>query len=519
MYSFIPAWYSDSGMVKAASFWASYTDGMEFDDTVNQLRIFNMAGEETELLLLGCVPDLRHFMHRQGIEDTSVWSAFDVIQNIRLRAPGLLSYLDFKWPREIEWFNTPFLTAGFIGDKLLVKVYYGIGGHTVRLEWFENNVLFRSYEIDDRGFISYRTIFEEGKAVRRVYYSDRLKPRVTENLLTGRVNVCPDAAGCFARSSYDSMGDLVEEVLCRHLQSVKDGNKREIIAAYDERHNSLVLRAAKGMRISTSVFSRRNDAASIPVGDKLIASSAAVVTDTEHLAEKVRSVCPERADSVMDISPYDARLSPGASGNIRELKLLFYVSDWNDASWRNRVEDILRFMRTSPNTMLTLGLGRGCAGRVSLQTAENELAAIMEKLGLDFAFEQPKNGVVIENEDEPEVQERLFIRNCSGEMEMMELMSDHRLVIDVSPEPDLYLQIAGVSACIPMILSCESRYVSHRENGWVLSSENDMTAALRYFLDGLANWNRAFVASLGKISQYTDGSLVARWKQAMNTAD
>ena len=518
MYSFIPAWYSGRGMVRPASFWASYSDGMEFDDTVNQLRIFSMAGEETELLLLGCVPDLRHFLHRQGIEDTSVWSAFDVIQNIRLHAPGLLSYRDFHWSKEIEWFNTPFMTAGFVGDELLVKVYYGIGGHTVRLEWFDNNVIFRSSEIDDRGFISYRTHYENGQAVRRVYFSDRFEPRITEDLITGRVDVCPEAAGCFASESYPGIGDLVEEVLRSHLQSGGDDNPREIIAAYDERHNSLVLRAANGVRLSSSVFSQRNHAESIPQGDPFIASSAAVVTDTEYLAEKVRSVCPEKADAVMDISPYDARLSPGASGNIRELKLLFFVNDWGDLSWRNRIEEILRFMCTSPNTMLTLGLGRGCAGMVDSQMAQRELSAIMERLGIDFAFEQPKNGVVIENEDEPEVQERIFIRHCNGEMEIMELMSDHRLVIDVSPEPDLYLQIASVSACIPMILSSESRYVSHRENGWVLSSENDMTGALRHFLDGLANWNRAFVASLGKISQCTDGSLVAHWKQAMNTA-
>ena len=113
MYSFIPAWYSDGvSMVKAAPTWLSSGDGMEFDDTVNQLRVFHMAGEQVELLLPGCMPELRQFMHRQGIDDIPYWSAFDVIQNIHSRSAGLFSYLDYRWPKELEWCHTPFLTAG-----------------------------------------------------------------------------------------------------------------------------------------------------------------------------------------------------------------------------------------------------------------------------------------------------------------------------------------------------------------------------------------------------------------------
>lgn len=519
LYSFIPAWYSDPGMVKPAAFWASYTDGMEFDDTVNQLRVFTAAGESTELLLLGCMPELRHFMHRQGLEGTKVWSAFDVIQGIRLRAAGMMSYLDFNWRDDIEWFHTPFLTAGFLGDKLLCKVYYGIGGHAVRLEWFDNDVLFRSDEIDDRGFISYRTFFEEGTAVRRVYYSDRVKPRIIENILTGEVGVCRDSAGCFDRKAYRCIGDLVEEVLQKHLaaERVKDG--REIIAAYDERHNDLLCRAAENVKISFSFFSQRNKPENIVRGDPAVARAAAIVTDTERLADAVRAVCPEKADAIMDISPYDTRLSPGTSGNIRELKILFYIEDWHDAGWRGYLEKILAFMGSRPHTRLTVGLGKGCEGKVNETGVRQELAKLMETQGLDFAFENGDKTIVIENEDEPEIIERIFIRNCRSELDMMGLMADHRLIVDTDPNPALYLQIAGVSACVPLILTRPSRYVENGGNGLIVGSPQELPGALGYFLDGLANWNRAFVASLGKISQYTDGSLVKKWKRATGGAD
>ena len=87
--------------------------------------------------------------------------------------------------------------------------------------------------------------------------------------------------------------------------------------------------------------------------------------------------------------------------------------------------------------------------------------------------------------------------------------------MDVSRTPDLYLQIAGISAGLPMILGAESRYVTHRENGWILEDEAETEEALRFFLAGLGNWNRALVTSLRKISDYTNGNIVKKWKEAM----
>lgn len=53
MYSFIPSWYEGTGEWHAhIAPWYQKAQSYEFDDTVNQLRMFRDAGEETELLCL-----------------------------------------------------------------------------------------------------------------------------------------------------------------------------------------------------------------------------------------------------------------------------------------------------------------------------------------------------------------------------------------------------------------------------------------------------------------------------------
>ena len=80
MYRFIPSWYSN-----VFKWHANETpgrekrDGYEFDDTVNQVRMFLSAGEDVEIMVLAYMPRMRSFLHRQGLSGVRVFSVFDKI--------------------------------------------------------------------------------------------------------------------------------------------------------------------------------------------------------------------------------------------------------------------------------------------------------------------------------------------------------------------------------------------------------------------------------------------------------
>ena len=48
-----------------------------------------------------------------------------------------------------------------------------------------------------------------------------------------------------------------------------------------------------------------------------------IITDTEHMATKIEESARVRSGNVMDLSPFDTRLSLGKSQQIRELKVFF----------------------------------------------------------------------------------------------------------------------------------------------------------------------------------------------------
>ncbi|MFQ9597367.1 MAG: accessory Sec system glycosyltransferase Asp1 [Streptococcus sp.] len=80
MYYFVPAWYgTDRIWQQTATPWYWMRESIEFDDTINQVRIFQEAEMDRILLLPQYSPQLRYFLHRQDLLETDVLSIFDKI--------------------------------------------------------------------------------------------------------------------------------------------------------------------------------------------------------------------------------------------------------------------------------------------------------------------------------------------------------------------------------------------------------------------------------------------------------
>ena len=84
---------------------------------------------------------------------------------------------------------------------------------------------------------------------------------------------------------------------------------------------------------------------------------------------------------------------------------------------------------------------------------------------------------------------RFTIKNITDELSLIQELDDTRLIIDLSEQPNLYTQIAGISAGIPQINLVGSDYVTHLQNGYILDSISDLPTAADYYLEGLKNWN------------------------------
>ena len=72
-----------------------------------------------------------------------------------------------------------------------------------------------------------------------------------------------------------------------------------------------------------------------------------------------------------------------------------------------------------------------------------------------------------------------------------------------------------MSAGIPQINMVPSEYVTHGENGLVLTDLSELSGALDYYFDGLTNWNKSLVHTVQKMGDYTGGRLVTQLKELL----
>ena len=84
MFYFIPTWNQNHTDWELEFLeWYYTTKKMEFDDTVNQLMMFNRAEEKNKTIILEYAPMLRDFLQRQDLYDIDYYSIFDDLRGVR----------------------------------------------------------------------------------------------------------------------------------------------------------------------------------------------------------------------------------------------------------------------------------------------------------------------------------------------------------------------------------------------------------------------------------------------------
>ncbi len=109
MYYFIPAWYGSTRQWHADIIpWYHSQFRLEFDDTFNQIRLFQRQGIPSRLLVLAYQPHLRYFLHRHGVLETKVYSIFDDMQDLHDIHTQVLSLRDIEWDSDCQFIYSPF---------------------------------------------------------------------------------------------------------------------------------------------------------------------------------------------------------------------------------------------------------------------------------------------------------------------------------------------------------------------------------------------------------------------------
>lgn len=514
MFYFVPSWYKEGGWTAPEPSWYQGSKQLRFDDTTSQARLFSRAGQDVSLLVLDYKPHMRDLLHRGGLFGVSYWSFFDRIQNVFQTDTHPIDYRDLAWPEGTELVYNPFVTQARRDGQVFAIVYTTESGNLLSVDWFDEGILDRSYYFDDRGFLSSIAYYDPvGGLSHKEFLNMYGVWQLREQVQSGIIEVNPVADAPFKKQVYANWEEVMREFLSLfEKEMVTPGDV--LVVASDPRHNHFFEGGAFAQ--SKKVYSFFDDRYRIHESDdvqgvgRLLQEADLVVVDTQQQEEAIRPLLPEAIrQKVLRMTPFDTRLHLGTSQTVSELVVFFCV----DSVSREIVYELL------PTFIDMMVDKEEMAVKLISFDPYYDVAGI-EDFVMDYIEEHDIADKILtekKKDDEnqvgpPELElVRLKAYAVTLESDIIQHMDTARLVVDLGEEPNLYVQIAAISAGIPQINRVETEYVDNGKNGLVIEGLQTLPQAIHYYFEGLSHWNDALVYAVNKMTDYTSNAILDTW--------
>jgi len=505
MYYFIPAWYGSNRPWHADLIpWYFSQFRFEFDDTFNQIRLFQGQEIESQILVLSYQPHLRYYLHRHGVLETETYSVFDDMQDLQDVHTQVLNIRDIEWDRDCQFLYSPFAIVVQKSGRKYAKIEHGIEGFISDIQYFQTDgQLSQHYIMDDRGLVSSVIYFEGGVPS----YQDYLNPNGVWQFReyiqdAGRIEINPIFSYRFNKLEYPDMGCLIAEFLDKFLQKNLQMDDTFIIPSHPH-HNQFVFDHLPSENIKIlSLFVGRNSQESFRELASSFEQAHLIIVDREDRMQLLQELYPEKLSKFHHLSPFDTRLTLGRSQTRKE-SIIYFQLDFSESIDKEALFQVLSFVSKNQNTEVVFGAFSASQEQMEeVQTVVDEI--IQEKISIEALEKEVDYGGAENPLEENQNQESRFqFVNMNDELELMKTLEFVRLIVDLNKHPHLYTQIAGISAGIPQINKVETAYVEHLKNGYVISDITEFSQGAHYYIDRLKEWNQSLIYSVDKIKEHT----------------
>lgn len=529
MLYFIPAWYQQDMWRENEQYWYSRRMHTEFDDTVKHVQLFHRSKVYPfQIMLLSFAPNFRHFLHRQSVFHATYWSCFDAIQEIRRKKIRMFSFHNLNWPEGIEFVYSPFAMVAVLDGKKYAQVEFGEDGNPIQVDIYQDGLLHRRNIYDDRGFVSGTMVFEQEVPVYQDYLTDTGVWKIRHFAEDGHVEINPknpvfllsykenEYTKEFSKLSYDSMEDVIYEVLTAYL-ALTEKNDMFCVAVHDL-HKDMLQEALKNRKMILSFFGERYDIKNrMEQVIHMIKKADYIITDTQDNLKRIQRRVEKELTNITDITPFDSRVDLGISQQLSVQKILVPVDDMEEEWFEEVIIRLGEYLPTNENAQIHLFTRVADIGRKRhlLELTRN----CLRKAGLEegWATEQ-ENARVREHflDAEDVVPVRFFVEQCVDELSVSKCVREQRLIVDMRKTSELYLKIMGISMGIPQIVYRDTQFVEDGNNGLMVKNTMMLSGAIAYYLENLTNWNEAMVYAYELSKKYTTGVLIEKWKEVIN---
>lgn len=499
MYYFVPAWYpqNERPWYYQDIEWYYKNPIQEFDDTVHQIRLFTKENEPCQLVILNYEPSLRDKLFRLQLFSVDRFVLFDQLQGISRHHTQPLSIENLNWPKGCTFIYNPFTVIVMKDQAMYARIELTASGRIGWIFEIENEQIVRRLIFDDRGFLSSIAEYQHEQINVHHYFNESGVLQFSEYFDERGIIISEGATYDFSQAHYASMTELVQTESKRFFEKMTPQDI--VVLAASPIHQSFIAKYSQNATLVLSYFAQRYQSLETIIVPN-VSNLKLVITDSPQISSQIKEQLPI---NVVELSPFDTRLALGKSQRVKEMIIHLVISNTSFAYFVKLAPELAQLLEKNPLLHFVLAgnnpdLITTVSDAINTHSKQVTFNDADELLPLQLEKEQPASRVTTFLYHEEEA--------------LIKQLEYTRLIVDLSDTPDLYTQIAGISAGIPQINCVHTQYVIDEKNGRILHNIDDTITAIHYYTDTLSHWNRSLVHSVQLIEQYASAPLVAQWK-------
>lgn len=468
----------------------------EFNDSVHQTQLFLSQAQTVELILVDYLPKLRQILSDKEIEGAETWSVYDLLQQISLKDAKPLALSDFSWPENSQFvYMTDCINIQVSGKHFAtIGLEYPTWTRFEKVDLWTDDVRTQELLIDDRGFISRVTTFDDNKTVlRRDYLTPGGNVAVQEDCTTGLVTTQQTWT---TQTTFTNMAELVAAALTYHLQTVPENEY--LIFAQSQRINFFIDKVApKQPTILSYQAKRTNEQLAKNLLLQISDTTNFSVTDTGEQYGKMLTQL-ENAETLAIIPPYIATQQVN-----RSAMQPFSTIYWQAATITPTAFDAVSAVLANHPNILVL-----------IETAQSHATfdALIEKNSQTAAN---AHGIV-DSDSQMAYQTRFQFLTPQSEVQRTRYMANTRVLLDLNKMPDQFLQTQAISFGVPQINIIPTDYVIPNKNGQVLLDDSELIDALNFYLDDKHHLAETQETTHQMVADFNDDMVWIKWQQIFN---
>lgn len=508
MITFIPKWENIS------------REGVSADDLIGKIRAFTELDKMTNVVIVDYLPNLNSFLYRHGLLESNYQSTFDVLQGFTDCQQKFMKVSDLDFSEEIKFYYTPFNILALKQQQVVGKIFFNNESQISDVHYLKNGKITAIKKYNDRGRLSSQIVFSDGHEQYMEYLDSCGQWIFKHYTINDECFVNPQNLRGLKKLRYDTLEELKFELLEVALE--KRLSMDPIIISATDKNIKYIAQSPYLSQMTLSLFQEKLVNFEENSIDIIRKYAQGIIVDSPQTDKNVKDILGKNYH-IIQINPYDTIFALSRTQEIKEeiifidvrsnnqiesviLNILSYIWDKINEDYTRNFQAIFRInsheyysvskvlkkilLTVFPDEMEQIALLKNVANSENLIDAEfidglDEVGNLVNKLYNSVKFK------VIDTDDE-----------------LAKIFRNVRLSIDVQDKPDIFTQIAGISAAVPQINTVATEYVIHKKNGWILSDIGELYTAMDYYLETLQHWQEARVSSIKQMKLYSGPKLV-----------